>query len=83
MPQVTEDKIWVWGRPHRRDSDARIDIVGKPTGWELVRYPKIAFLALDDVNLTRRRICSGSSFLRRPHQMSRFGHYQIQEDRIG
>lgn len=83
MPQVTEDKIWVWGRPHKRDSDARTDTVGRPTGWELVRYSNIPLSALDDVNSTRRRICSGLSFLRRPHRMSPFGHYQIQEDHIG
>ncbi|EIM88179.1 glycoside hydrolase [Stereum hirsutum FP-91666 SS1] len=37
MPQVTEDKIWVWGRPHKRDSDARTDTVGRPAGWELTK----------------------------------------------
>lgn len=33
----TEDKIWMWGRPHRKGAVASADSVGRPTGWGLVR----------------------------------------------
>ena len=35
-PQINEDKLYLWGRPHPKDANAP-DPVGKPTNYELVR----------------------------------------------
>lgn len=34
-PQITEDKLYLWARPHPKDANAP-DPVGKPTNYELV-----------------------------------------------
>ncbi|OCH91847.1 glycoside hydrolase [Obba rivulosa] len=33
-PQITQDKIYMWARPHPKDANAP-DSVGKPTGYEM------------------------------------------------
>ncbi len=36
-PDVTEDKLYLWARPHPKDADAP-DGVGKPTNFAIVRF---------------------------------------------
>jgi hypothetical protein len=38
-PAITQDKIYLWARPHQRDATATSDSVPKPTNFELVRSP--------------------------------------------
>ena len=35
-PNVTEDKLYLWARPHPKDANAP-DAVGKPDNYQLVR----------------------------------------------
>ncbi|KAH9950531.1 glycoside hydrolase [Amylocystis lapponica] len=34
-PEITEDKIYMWARPHQKDATASNDGVGKPSNYEL------------------------------------------------
>jgi Glycosyl hydrolase family 71 len=40
-PAITQDKIYLWARPHPKNATATSDSVPKPTNFELVRSPKV------------------------------------------
>jgi glucan endo-1,3-alpha-glucosidase len=36
FPDIAEDKVYLWARPHARDASAASDPVGKPSNFQLV-----------------------------------------------
>ena len=38
FPPIEGFRVYVWARPHKKDAEARADEVGRPRGWELVRF---------------------------------------------
>lgn len=37
-PTITEDKIYMWSRPHPKDAEASNDSIGKPNNFDMVRH---------------------------------------------
>lgn len=49
-PQITEDKLYMWARPHTKDANAP-DPVGKPDNYELVSLSITHCISIHDPNL--------------------------------
>lgn len=48
-PTITEDKIYMWSRPHPKDASASNDSVDKPANFDMVSsppHPLVHFSAL-------------------------------------
>jgi hypothetical protein len=37
-PVLDHDALYLWSRPHPQDMDIPEDVLGKPLGWNYVRY---------------------------------------------
>ena len=44
FPDVEEDRLFLWARPHPKDAEARNDSVPRPDNWELVSFNESARL---------------------------------------
>jgi glucan endo-1,3-alpha-glucosidase len=40
-PEITQDKIYLWSRPHPRDATASSDSVGKPQSYQLLEDARL------------------------------------------
>ena len=58
-PAVTEDKVFLWSRPHTHDATASDDSVGRPTNWDITEdYLYAVVLATEASTVT---LTSGST----------------------